>query len=1301
MALSQTSLEIDTLTVETLFNRGPLLSTTQAYLPVMSNIGGFSQWINQPVSSIYYPYFRSYPNPIILLEPANRILQASEKLSTSLVYNINVLSTFENFNYSTLVVLSNIDSSTVSTYRSTFSNDDMTSLNRNTIISDKLFEDLSGLLTTSTMFRTDNFSYNASTLIRVGSEYYNKGAPRYIGSGLSSMFNYTLNEDSNYLLSVYRSVLDNSSNDSSNLTTAFRERRGSLTDNVNNLAGKLETGSSFSTLYSDSNSSFLAYVSSLSSSEFFFDTYINSFSTSVFTGFNDYIIPTLGPDISTSISSLIIQSSTFNSSLTSSITPSTLSIPLLVFSSLFGNRLALNNNLYVRINYIPGFSSVNFRFSTILNPIFNPLSVSTNLEGYQYLSTSKPLIISSLSTLIPELLTSGTLSSLRLLNSKISSILSSVQINTSTIIGMAYPYVTAPGISSFSTLFASQVKSTRVDYGDRISSALIPFYGNLSNVNSIPGLSSIAIAGSNVGISLSNQIPIITRFVNVDYPLYEVGFLSSYNINYINLSTQINSNTKDFIQRGVVEYSSIYFQYQRIFAPVANIGLTINQVIAEPADEFPEGGLIYQANSNFSTLDRTTNIILDTLRGSNSYFTPLTIIPDYSTSIYSLPPGVIPKDGDQYLLRSTFFITVQASTFNYQTPNFNVSTLCVGTSSSSYKLEVDGGTQITPYSIDTNYFLLGNSYPKIYSQNTGCISLHDPYDINEYYYNYLNYAFGTAIFENSMIVTGYNIETSNYRSQIIPLNKSEISTFEYFDNNGDLVFNSPISSSFEFYTLPAGYGTGVQGFDPTVGNIQSFYRAPYYFHFQIPFQFPLPENRLNYIMYTSNILSTDYKLLNFPPLYTSLATYYSFGPVTSFTTNGSYYLLTATSNTYSNYHANIWNPVSTDTYYTLCVTSNIDFLNLQNEQFSTPMISDPPVELHDSLWTGKNWLVAGDGVYTSPDALSWNQVLPTSSERLLHYRSMDFNGEDIMLAHVSSSPRYIEFLKSSDYGNTWAKISTIALPSFQTSYSDISITSSVVYSVNLKWAFSKWSAYINSFDSSYSHIFTSYNGGITWSGSDINNDYSIPDRDTANVLFQPIENIKPSIELPNFHIYARDDPVRNPRTNTLSVRFSSIIFNEGDFTIKRRYNSLLRGVMGINTIYPTYSLDIAIGDARKPSGTLWINPSDRRIKTDITDADSKKVASELTAVRLVEYKWKELYRITHHLSAEPTIGFISQEIEPIYPSSIHYSEESGFTDFRTLDTDQLFKAKFGLTQQLLKRASTLQSRIDTLLRASI
>jgi hypothetical protein len=54
-------------------------------------------------------------------------------------------------------------------------------------------------------------------------------------------------------------------------------------------------------------------------------------------------------------------------------------------------------------------------------------------------------------------------------------------------------------------------------------------------------------------------------------------------------------------------------------------------------------------------------------------------------------------------------------------------------------------------------------------------------------------------------------------------------------------------------------------------------------------------------------------------------------------------------------------------------------------------------------------------------------------------------------------------------------------------------------------------------------------------------------------------------------------------------------------------------------------------------------------------------------------------------------------VESIYPNSVIKSKEAGFADFRTLDTDQIFKAKFGLTKQLLYRASTLQSRIDTLI----
>jgi len=313
---------------------------------------------------------------------------------------------------------------------------------------------------------------------------------------------------------------------------------------------------------------------------------------------------------------------------------------------------------------------------------------------------------------------------------------------------------------------------------------------------------------------------------------------------------------------------------------------------------------------------------------------------------------------------------------------------------------------------------------------------------------------------------------------------------------------------------------------------------------------------------------------------------------------------------------------------------------------------------------------------------------------------MDFNGQDILLAHVSSSPVHIEFLKSIDFGNTWAPISYITMPIAQQTYSDIGALSTMVYSVNVKWAFNKWNAYINSFTAKgTTDLYTSPDGGHTWESSNINGSYwpVLPSKDTSAILFQPTEIIKPSIVLSNFDIYASDNPVINPTRQTLSVRFSSIIFNEGDLTIKNQYDPLLGGLIGIQNIYPEYALDIGIGNARKPSGTTWINPSDRRIKEDICELDLRRLTQEISSLRLVQYIWKESYAAARGLDERPSLGFISQEVESIYPNSVIQSIEAGFTDFRTLNTDQIFKAKFGLTQELLHRASTLQSRINTLL----
>jgi len=1341
MALSQTSLELNTLTVETLFNRGPLLSTSQAYIPIISSIGpiytnnnqytdnqhlhwgsnqggdcgcgyqyigngGFYQWFNLPVSTIYYNFFYNYPKPDVLLKPANDVLVTSENLSSSLHYTTDTVDIFNSTNYSVLLILSSIDISTVSSYTNSFSFDYSTSIGIFNTITNQLYNDLPGLQITSTTFRTQEFSQNASTLIIIASNYYING-PRFIGPGLSSLSTAAGDPNNISTLKGYTTVLETTLNDSSQLIPAFRERRLSLTDSVNNLYTRLETGSSFSTLYYQSNSSFFNYISSLSSPSSFFDTYINSFSSFISTDIGAYIIPTNDPFISTGSTLISILNSSFYSTLISSISSTTLKIPLSSFSTSIQPIIQSNTNQVTRNNYIPGLSSIYIRFSTVLKPVFDPLFVSTNLYGYQYISSIALDPISTLSTTIQNDIQTPIINTLTYLNSTMSTLFSTIQFSASSIISQTLPYITAPGVSSISSFFGLEIDNAKLDYTNRTLSVIIPFNNYLSNVNSIPGLSSLYLVGSTANANMAFQSTYLFNFTNSIYPPFETNFFySSGTVNYTNLSTSIYSSITKYISAGVNAYSTSLFAYSNISS-----GFTSNILYIQRF-----GNIIVSPTIYFTSLVQSnTADILNNILSSNSYFIPLQVIPDYSTSIRSFPPGIIPHDGDQYLLRSTFFKTLTTSSLFFQNFTNNLNTLLIGTSSSTVALNIDGGVSINPYSILTNYFLIGNSNPFIYPINTSNILLNDPYEFTNNgglvqnnggqpsqqqsgtpSYN-LNNVFGATLFENNMILTGYNSVHNDYRSQILPLNQSEISLFNpYIDPS----FLSPISSSFEFYSTPLGYVSGDtvdQAFDPSIGDIQSFYVAPYYFHSQIAYNFTNSSDRMNYIMYTSNIYSTIYSQVALPPS----GSYISLGPITSFTGNGSYYLLTATSNTHNNYFSNYWYPTSTDTYYTLFITSNLDFANVQENQFYIPLINDPPVELHDGLWTGKNWVVAGNGVYTSSDALSWNQVLPTSTERLLQYRSMDFNGQDILLAHVSSSPVYIEFLKSSDYGNTWSTLSYFSLPSgHPPMYTDIAIRSSIIYSVNIKWAFNTWNAYINSVDSVYNHLITSSDGGITWSDTRIYSDSvlnSVPDRDTLNILFQPIQNIRPNIELPNFHIYARDDPVRNPTAHTLSARFSSIIFNEGDLTIKRRYNSLLTGIMGINTIYPTYALDIGIGDARKPSGTQWINPSDQRIKTGIHDASISRILNEIPKIQLVQYKWKDSYRLQHGLTTEPTLGFISQQVESVYPSSVHISEESGFTDFRTLDTDQLFKAKFGLTQHLLARTSTLQSRIDNLL----
>jgi len=586
---------------------------------------------------------------------------------------------------------------------------------------------------------------------------------------------------------------------------------------------------------------------------------------------------------------------------------------------------------------------------------------------------------------------------------------------------------------------------------------------------------------------------------------------------------------------------------------------------------------------------------------------------------------------------------------------------------------VQGGASIQPYTIPSTFFVTGNyiylQTPATYTPITGTV-------------------YGTTTLDNTLVIA--NATSGNHNYSLYPLTNSKL--------------NITPSSITNFYS------------DQAILNVPFNYALPTTFYSQSNYnifsQISSGSNTLFYISTLTPIvggagppvLSTTIQTYRFSSISTNLARYSTMGPLTSITTNGSQWLLTGTSNTFASYLTN-WNPPNPKKahFYTMVLTSNV---NLASASFSTPMISAYPTEFHTSIWTGKNWVAAGNGSYISQDGLNWIQTLPTRSERLLQYRSMDFNGQDILMANISSCPLNIEFVKSSDGGATWATASVITMPNYAPTYTDLGGVSTGIYSVNLKWAFNQWNAFITPLHTNIptgttpsfrrAHFYSLTNGS-TWLSNAFTNIVNV-NTDTTAPVFDPVQVITPSIQLPNLSIYARNDPIRTIGNQSLSVRFSSIIFNEGDLTLKRRYNSQLTGLLGINTLTPAYSLDIGIGDARKPSGTQWITGSDERIKDHITDANAATVLEQVSSLRLVSHTWTQPYRSVHGLNDQATLGFLSQEVEQVFPSSVYLTDEAGFSNFRSLELDQLYKAKYGVTRQLLFRVSTLQSRINNLLK---
>ncbi len=117
--------------------------------------------------------------------------------------------------------------------------------------------------------------------------------------------------------------------------------------------------------------------------------------------------------------------------------------------------------------------------------------------------------------------------------------------------------------------------------------------------------------------------------------------------------------------------------------------------------------------------------------------------------------------------------------------------------------------------------------------------------------------------------------------------------------------------------------------------------------------------------------------------------------------------------------------------------------------------------------------------------------------------------------------------------------------------------------------------------------------------------------------------------------------------------------------------------------------------ATKASGTTWANPCDKRLKSNIEDANTQTCYDIMKELKL------KRFTMSGKVDDRNQVGFIAQDVENIFPKAVKTNKGSlpdgtKVDDLRTLDTDQIYKTMYGTIQHLMKKVEDLEAKISQL-----
>jgi hypothetical protein len=730
MALAQTSLNIDILTVATLYNRGSPLSSSVSYVPTLSNIGAFSQWSNTRVESLFVSNFYTYSNGEFFLNSISSIETVNSQMSTTAYMSVDVLSSFLSTNTSQVIFINSISISTVSSYSNLL---ELNSTSISTIyssINDYFSSITPGVSTTAATFFDTLFSPQASTLIEQGIYYYinrdrigeftasienpnplfggvfgsndplpwywSNEAPRYIGPGISSLVDtFTTPGTEENPLPFYDDITINFPNTLNNISTGvynsnvfLDEYRADLVTAVDSAVNYIDGGSSISTLYTDFNSTFIStldYASTLGPALSTFSTFIcEDLSTnSVIPTFRGF---TIGSYISSANIAINRNQNFLNSTLYSTIVqPPVFIAPFTVFSTIVYSSISAGLAQLASNDSAPGFYKISSLFKSTLVPFYSSINVSTNYDGYLTISTNQNEIFSTFSTNLPYIIGRDFTSSLNTLNRGISSLSTAITVDTSTIYGLVPPYITGPGVSSIQRDFSTNISISYIDYSHTISTIITPFNAAFINVNPVLGLSTLNSTVSFYNSTILGNRSTIIRYISSGFQ-FEYLAIQSTNASIID---QINTNVSNFISAGISSYNASYSTFGYVSS------MNLNQITYINSQTNPTTGAIYTNLSKLSSLESKYLQKLNPYAGSTVYYNMLPIISDYSTSRYA-KGDIVPR----FISRSTTFLNISTlSSLNVRYSSATLQVLGINTSlSNEFNLNIQGSASIIPQS---------------------------------------------------------------------------------------------------------------------------------------------------------------------------------------------------------------------------------------------------------------------------------------------------------------------------------------------------------------------------------------------------------------------------------------------------------------------------------------------------------------------------------------------------------------------------------------------------------------------------